>query len=776
MSALLRRRVPQVIGAYLATSWIFLEFTSWTVNQYQLSPALSNFVVTALLLLVPAVALLAWRHGAPGDDGWTKTDAAIIGLTVLFAGGVLTSVFRGQELGAATTVRMLEDEHGRTVERAIPKASFRRRIVVWPFDNPAGDAGLHGLQMGMADALETDLDQDLFVSTPSVIGDSENEAAERIRAIGYALPIAIPLALKKDITEGTGAERFLEADLSALPGDTLSVTTRLYDAKTAGRVATHTYIGTDPLEIIDRMSVDVRRDLGVPDWQVEASMDLPASQITTASREALSLYGEAWWALFQSDWEAAGSLAREAAFLDPEFALAHALASYSSIFLGNQSAAREEMARAMANAHRLPEPWRLSLRMFDQLFYEPDLEAAIRTGTYWAELYPDDMQAHWMLADVYLNMGAGEEQIAELRYILAMEPENTRALRGVAETFRYISEPDSALAYYRLLAELRPSDVRVLLDVAAALSEDLVRFDEAAAELDRARVVNPQDPEVTTRLARLNMRRGRFAEARANLDEAARLTRTAEERFAVASAEESYFYLLGRYGELKAAYARGVEAAGQHLAPVMANQEVPTSELILHAAEWDADRVAFALAQLDSMKASVEAPWNLLSDIPAIPIHLDAGDVLSARSALQSFRALNDLFGEAPSRRGMILYYEGRIAELEDGNCERSLELYRQTVEVYGAMTRNRPSLARCLTALELWDEASAQVEWLLDRYPGYPAYHLLAARLAAARGSTADAIVELGIALDVWSEADDDYQPAAEARQLLADLRSEIR
>ena len=52
----------------LAASWILLEFTDWAVDQYALSPNLTNFVVTALLLLLPAVAVLAWRHGTPGED------------------------------------------------------------------------------------------------------------------------------------------------------------------------------------------------------------------------------------------------------------------------------------------------------------------------------------------------------------------------------------------------------------------------------------------------------------------------------------------------------------------------------------------------------------------------------------------------------------------------------------------------------------------------------------------------------------------------------------
>ncbi|MCL7969973.1 MAG: hypothetical protein M8867_10165, partial [marine benthic group bacterium] len=63
------RRVPQIVGLYVAGGWGFLQFVDWVVEQYQLSPDLVNFVVTLLLLLLPTVIWLAWRHGAPGRDG-----------------------------------------------------------------------------------------------------------------------------------------------------------------------------------------------------------------------------------------------------------------------------------------------------------------------------------------------------------------------------------------------------------------------------------------------------------------------------------------------------------------------------------------------------------------------------------------------------------------------------------------------------------------------------------------------------------------------------------
>ena len=88
---LLVRRVPHFVGGYLGTSWILLESTAWAVNQYGLSAGLSNFVVATLLIFLPTVVVLSWRHGAPGDDGWTKVDGAVVLANLMVAGGFLAT-------------------------------------------------------------------------------------------------------------------------------------------------------------------------------------------------------------------------------------------------------------------------------------------------------------------------------------------------------------------------------------------------------------------------------------------------------------------------------------------------------------------------------------------------------------------------------------------------------------------------------------------------------------------------------------------------------------
>ncbi len=150
---LLRRRVPQIVGAYLAGGWVLLEFTDWTVNRYVLSSHVTDFVVASWLLLLPAVAILAWNHGSPGRDEWTRGETIGITLNLLLAGMILFAVFRGQDLGAATTSVVVQDDEGNELTREIPKAEFRRRVVLFSFTNGSDDPELDWLQYALPKAI-----------------------------------------------------------------------------------------------------------------------------------------------------------------------------------------------------------------------------------------------------------------------------------------------------------------------------------------------------------------------------------------------------------------------------------------------------------------------------------------------------------------------------------------------------------------------------------------------------------------------------------------------
>ncbi|MGB5302691.1 MAG: tetratricopeptide repeat protein, partial [Gemmatimonadota bacterium] len=305
----------------------------------------------------------------------------------------------------------------------------------------------------------------------------------------------------------------------------------------------------------------------------------------------------------------------------------------------------------------------------------------------------------------------------------------------------------------------------------AATQTSRLKFDEARQELEHARVAAPDDPEVLNQIARLDMQRGNYGDVQRLIEEMSALARTPQQRDLVAGAEETYFDALGQYSSLRDAYERRIEAIGLYLPPIGGVQSVLSSEALTYSVDWG--REAFALAQIDSLRATVEEPWSLVVEVPAVQIHLDRGDVESAAESMAALRRLNEAFGEAPARTARVRWVEGRIAELEDGDCRRALESYQEARQLLPRAPLYRGWLATCLASLEQWDEAEREVAWLLERYPGSGKVRMVAARYYAAQGRTADAIAEVETALSYWSAADPTYRPAAEARALLEELQA---
>ncbi|MFQ5528836.1 MAG: tetratricopeptide repeat protein [Gemmatimonadota bacterium] len=762
---LLHRRVPQLTGVYLAASWGIVEFTSFAVGQFALSPAITNLVFMLLLLLLPAVIVLVWRHGAPGADEWTKIDGAAVGLNVVVAAGLLYAVFGGEALGAATTIKLVEDMEGNTVERVVPKAEFRRNLLIYFFDNASGDPDLDWLETGAPVGVIIDLAQEVFVTA---VPSTEPTVLERLRQAGFEVSDEIPLSLKREAAELRSLPFFMDGSIRA-DGEILEIETRLYDTQSARRLAVHNYRGTVPLELVDAISVDLRHDLGIPAWQIDEAVDLPAAELVTTSPDAYQAFVDAQNEFIDNDLPAARRRAEEAIALDSTFAMAYMTAGMAAVLSGDRTGGGELYAAATRHAYRLPERVRLSQQVVDQWLFQQNPEGAIRTGRYWTELYPQDADARRLLATLYAATGDHDETIAQSRALLAIDSADVQSMRQMAAAFRIRRDYDSALVYYERLSERLPSDLQTRLDVAAT-RHSLGQFDQARAELEQALTVGPDDPAPHSSLARLDIQEGHYEDAEDRVRRVAELARTPPERTASAGLEENLAYNLGQFGRLQEAYRRRLAAESEALPTLQVVGNIDNSEALRYAAE--AGRERWALQQLDSLRSLVESPWNLGLEVAAVRIHFDLGDLESARMSLDRLRERGEAIGVSPGRESFIRWVEGRIAELEDGDCTRALDSYEQASELSPRETEYRATRLACFTSLERWDQAEPQVTYLLEQQPGYAKFRLLIARYHVARGQTDEAIDHLEAALGFWSEADANYIPAQEARALLAELQ----
>ena len=137
----------------------------WMVNRYVLSTHLPDFSLVALLSLLPSVLLIAYLHGKPGRDRWSRVEKITIPLNLLVTTAILIVMFSGKRLGATQTTVTLEDEEGNRFERVVPKSEFRKRIAIFPFENTTGDSAYDWLQNGITNMVINDLYQDLFIDS-----------------------------------------------------------------------------------------------------------------------------------------------------------------------------------------------------------------------------------------------------------------------------------------------------------------------------------------------------------------------------------------------------------------------------------------------------------------------------------------------------------------------------------------------------------------------------------------------------------------------------------
>ena len=183
----------------------------------------------------------------------------------------------------------------------------------------------------------------------------------------------------------------------------------------------------------------------------------------------------------------------------------------------------------------------------------------------------------------------------------------------------------------------------------------------------------------------------------------------------------------------------------------------------------DAGRYDDAVALFEELRSQLQPP---LSDyyVPHWQVHIALGaeDIDAARgahhAALDAMEATE--FGVLrPALTGDL----GRIEEL-DGNYDAAVANYRDAMAQDPGRNLHRRT-GRALRKAGRPDEAEEELREALHLRPADPRAHLEMALVLEARGDAAGAVEHLRSALAAWENADESFEPAGEARALLAAL-----
>ena len=81
---LIHRRIPHIIGSYLITGTSLILFVDWLVDRYTLPEYYTTLSLFGVIAIMPSVIILAYFHGAPGKDVWTKIEKIGIPANIIF--------------------------------------------------------------------------------------------------------------------------------------------------------------------------------------------------------------------------------------------------------------------------------------------------------------------------------------------------------------------------------------------------------------------------------------------------------------------------------------------------------------------------------------------------------------------------------------------------------------------------------------------------------------------------------------------------------------------
>lgn len=561
-------------------------------------------------------------------------------------------------------------------------------------------------------------------------------------------------------------EYFLTGSISGRPEE-LTVETRLYETDSGKLLEQRTYSGADVFELIDRLSLQLKRDMEIPDHHIEEARDLPMKEIFTGSMAAFRSYVEGVRALEVSrDWQSAAQQLGEAVRQDSSFAQAHLLLFLSHLFLNDVPKATESLTSAMTLSYKLPERLQFGLRANYQRLVKQDPDKAIAAAGMWTELYPDDISGHLLLGLLYGIAGRYDRAIAEYETILEIDPGQYDFLRAIGEVYEGTGRYEQAAQYYQRYADEFPDDARSFTPL-GRLSR--LQGDHQAAQryYERALLLDSENTEVMISLAESAFDLGRFEGALNQLNEALAASRTAGQRASVLNAFKRYYerrgqpdkaveYLHERWSELE-----------KDLPPVLVNQEkMPDLNLYVKA--------GMAQAAFDTITAAANRltpPLNLMASIGSVRVAVELEDAELIEEAVAGMERFIAALG-VEALRPLVIDAEAKVLELE-GQCDQAIIGYRRAIELAPTQVHRYTDIGRCQRKLGQLDGALESLDRTLRIQPYNAEAHLEKALVYLEHGDRDRARQHLQTALEVWRDADLDFAPAREARQRLAGIPS---
>lgn len=750
----LERRVPQILGLYLGGSWAVLEFiSSFLVDRFDFPEFLVNLSVIVLTAFIPSVIILAWFHGKPGPDQWTRVEKVAIPLNIVIILVFLVFFIRSKDLKAFTTPVSYKDESGKQITLNVPRSEYRRSIALFYPDNKSGNKDYTWIGHAIIQLLDLDLDQDLFIQ---VIPASQSMPF--IQQKGFMEPENIPLALMRQAASEQYAEFFLHAHFSGTDSVYI-LEADLYNTDQFKKIDHFSYRSISIQSGVDSLSFGIKKSVGIPEEHLAQFQDIPVAELTTNNPDALRFFSSGMYELtVRNNYSIANDFLEKAIKSDPSFAFA----SLNLLLLAMDNNDAEKMSSLLPSLrkhlYKLPERYRFHVN-YIEFMLDGNFERGEAVLELWKRIFPADPVPGWYLAvNHYENSGQFRKAVKEYELLLEMQPYQGDYILKIAQLYYEEGLYKQAEAQYKMYVEKFPGDIKGYHELGGFYLQ-MAEFEKAETIYENAFLLKPENVETMINLAEIRIRQGLFEKARDDLNEALLLSKTLRDSIKV---NDKLIYLNEQRGRNKEAlHLRQItrDMAFKLESPRQVLMERETGNIPLYIKTGD---TASAYSSIEKLK-QLPPPYHTFYIWGKLILARELKDPVKIKEALEegSKMELEKVYGYSYKK---YRDYSEAMVLLLDGKCKEAGEKFLTL-----GMTGKAPVYAaECLRETGHERRARQILEEYFKYYPVEPEAHIQRALIARSKENFDLYRYHLRVAMNVWKEADPDYTPRLELQKLM--------
>lgn len=500
------RKVPQLLGTYLAVGFGVLQFVEFISKRFSLSNFWVDSYLLLWLLLLPAVALLLYYKGLPTKTGkglnWKKWAVfGNIGLALL-----LVLLVPGSAAPAVTETVTTTDKDGATVSRVIPSAAAVKRIAVFQLSNREEDEANDWWGVAYSLLLNDNLKQ-----RPELIA-FEALSLNRVYARYDVEPFAhINIGLQRKIAQRARADYFVSAEYKA-GSDSHEVSGGLYRSRDGKLVQTLETIAPSAFMVVDQLKDQINGFLPPPVIVDQMTTQLPASALITDQEKALEAYvkGAIKFAVDPGDLPASLRLFKQSLELDPSCAPCAYSTGDKLYGLGKVDSARIFINKATRLAEVLPEREQFSYKA-TLMTVSGNTEGFYPLMEAFRSLYPYEYYPYSALEDHYYR-DYGLDSAIVLMERAAELSDRERALGRLYELYVRAEDYDKVEGIIKDMEQEFPDQDKTLRRY-ASFYQTTGQMEKARKTLREMQALDPLNSDITSHIIFSEIRAGNYAEA-----------------------------------------------------------------------------------------------------------------------------------------------------------------------------------------------------------------------------------------------------------------------